>query len=111
MRKTLLIALSAVGLFVTAAASSTFAAEPETVTVTGEGKCAKCAMKETEKCQNVIEAKEDGKAVKYYLVQNKVSTDFHGNVCQKTKKVTAKGTVKEVKGKKEFTATEIKVVE
>ena len=79
------------------------------VTITGEGKCAKCSLKETDSCQNVIETKEDGKKTTYYLAKNDVSTKFHKNVCQETKKVTATGTVKEVDGKKEFTASKIEV--
>ncbi len=110
MRKALLIALSAAGLIFTLG-TSTSLAEGKTVTITGEGKCAKCALKESDKCQNVIQTKEDGKEVTYYLVQNDVAKKFHKNVCQESKKVTAKGTVKEVDGKKEFTATEIKVAE
>lgn len=110
MRQTLLIALSAAGLFLMTAASSTLA-EPKTVTLTGEGKCAKCALKEADKCQNVIQTKEDGKTVTYYVAKNDVADKFHKNICQGVKQVTAKGTVKEVDGKKEFTATEIKTVE
>ena len=63
------------------------------------------------KCQNAIQTKEDGKTVTYYIVKNDVANSFHKNVCQASKKVTAKGTVKEVDGKKEFTATEIKTTE
>src|SRR4051794_12309705 len=40
-------------------ALSTARAEDKEVTVTGMGKCAKCSLKETDKCQNVIEAKEE----------------------------------------------------
>ena len=93
------------------APAHSFAAEPKTVTITGEGKCGKCSLKETETCQNVIQTKEDGKTVTYYIAKNDVADAFHKNVCQATKKVTAKGTVKEVHGKKEFTVTEIKTVE
>src|SRR5215472_2999273 len=57
------------------------------VTVTGEGKCAKCALKETDSCQNVIEAKEDGKTVKYYVAKNDVAKEFHDNICKESKKV------------------------
>ena len=40
-------------------ASPSFAADTgKEVTIKGEGKCAKCALHETEKCQNVIEAKD-----------------------------------------------------
>src|SRR5262249_54886421 len=37
------------------------------VTIAGEGKCAKCILKEADKCQTVIQAKEEGKTVNYYL--------------------------------------------
>src|SRR3989442_562783 len=78
--------------------------------ITGEGKCAKCVLKETASCQNVIEAKEGDKTVTYYLVQNDVSKEFHDNICKKSQKVTATGTVKEVEGKLELTATKIELV-
>ena len=81
------------------------------VTITGDGKCAKCALKETDSCQNVIQAKEDGKTVNYYLAKNDVAKDFHSNICKETKKVKATGTVKEVDGKKEFTASKIELAE
>ena len=110
MMKTLLIALSAATVLFTTGTKSS-AAETKTVTITGEGKCAKCAMKESDKCQNVIQTKEDGKTVTYYLVQNKTSKDFHSELCHGPKKVTATGTVKEVNGKKEFKVTAIKVAE
>jgi hypothetical protein len=109
MRKALLTAVSVASLLL--AASHAFAADGKTVTITGDGKCAKCGLKETDSCQNVIQTKEDGKTVTYYLVQNKVAKDFHSNVCKATKKVTAKGTVQEVNGKQELTATEIKAAE
>ncbi|PYL01506.1 MAG: hypothetical protein DME19_01510 [Verrucomicrobia bacterium] len=79
-------------------------------TITGEGKCAKCALKETKSCQNAIQVKEGDKTVTYYLVQNDVSKKFHENICQETKKVKATGTVKEVDGKKELTPTKIELV-
>jgi hypothetical protein len=85
------------------------AAEDKIETIKGDGKCGKCALKETEKCQNVIQVEKAGKKTTYYLVENKVSKDFHDNVCKETKKVTATGTVKEVDGKKQFTATKIEL--
>jgi hypothetical protein len=109
MRKTLMLGLAAAGLYFFS--NTTFAADAKTVTLTGEGKCAKCGLHEADKCQNVIQTKEDGKTVTYYVVQNDVAKKFHGTICQATKNVTAKGTVKEVDGKKQFTATEIKTVE
>src|SRR4051794_16176446 len=80
----------------------------EVITITGEGKCAKCALKETDKCQNVIEVEEGGKKTTYYLAKNKVANAYHKNVCQTTVKTTAKGEVEEKDGKKVLTATEIK---
>ncbi len=81
------------------------------VTITGEGQCAKCSLKETPKCQNAIVTEEGGKKVTYYLAPNAVSKKFHSNICQETKKVTATGTVKEEEGKKVLTAKEIKLAD
>jgi hypothetical protein len=83
-----------------------FAADKE-VTITGEGKCAKCALHETAKCQNVIQTEENGKMVTYYLTQNATSKDFHDNLCKKSEKVTATGTVSEKDGKKILTVSKI----
>ena len=91
-------------------AASTFAAEPakgKEMTLTGEAKCAKCALHETDKCQNVIQTTQDGKTITYYLTANDVSKGFQENVCQDTKKVIATGTVAMTDGKHQFTATKI----
>lgn len=97
------------GVVLLALATPTFGADKET-TLSGEAKCAKCALKETAKCQTVIETKgTDGKPVKYYVANNDVAKAFHKNVCEESQKVTATGTVKETDGKKEFTATKIEI--
>ena len=83
-----------------------FAADKQ-VTITGEAKCAKCALHETADCQNVIQTEENGKTVTYYLAQNDTSKDFHDNVCKKSEKVTATGKVSEEKGKKILTVSKI----
>ena len=107
MKKSVLAALLVAGITM-AFTPKGLAAEAKTLT--GEGKCAKCALKESDTCQNVIEATENGKTVKYYLADNKVSKDFHKeNLCHDSKKVTATGTVKEVDGKKELTATKLEI--
>jgi hypothetical protein len=103
--QTLCLGVISLGLAIPAFAAD----EGKKVTISGEGKCAKCAMKEGEKCQNVIQTKEDGKTVTYYLAKNTVSDDFHGNICKETKKVTATGTVKDAAGKKELTASKIEL--
>jgi|SRR6185312_1660371 len=83
-----------------------FAADKE-VTITGEGKCAKCALHETKECQTAIQTEENGQKVTYYLAQNDTSKDFHDNICKKSEKVTATGTLKEEDGKKILTASKI----
>jgi hypothetical protein len=95
--------LFATTLIATALSFSALAADKE-VTITGDGQCAKCSLKETTKCQNAIKT-ADGKT--YYLADNKVSKDFHDEVCKETKKVTATGTVKDVDGKMQLTASKI----
>ena len=107
MKKSLAL-VSVAALFLAAVTLRTLAAG-ESVTITGEGKCAKCALKETKECQNVIQTEKDGKKINYYLVANDVSKEFHGKLCKDTKKVTATGTVKEVDGKLELTLTKIEL--
>jgi len=86
-----------------------FAADKE-ITVTGDAKCAKCALHETQECQNVIQTEEKGKTVTYYLAENDRSKDFHDNVCKKTEKVTATGKLSEENGKKILTISKIEPV-
>lgn len=77
------------------------------VTYTGTLECAKCELKETKECQNVLVVKDNGKETKYYL-EGKVSKDKHGDVCKAPKdNVSVTGTVSEKGGKKVLTATKI----
>src|SRR4051794_32529370 len=85
-------------------------AEDKTITITGQGTCGKCGLKETDKCQKVIQVDKKGKAVNYYLVENDVSKEFHDNLCKAPKKVTATGTVKKVGDKLELTASKLELV-
>jgi hypothetical protein len=109
MKRVSLLAAGVVGLLMLAIATPTFAAEkPKEKTITGEAKCAKCMLKETDKCQTVIQVEaKNGKTIKYYLTDNDVSKAFHENVCTEAKKVTATGTVKKVEGKNELTVSKI----
>lgn len=107
MKKTSIV-FALAGLLAAAMAIPAFAAGKK-VTISGERKCAKCAMHETDKCQNTITTEENGKTVTYYLTQNKVSKDFHENVCKEAHKVTATGTVKEEHGKQMLTASKIEL--
>src|SRR5947208_17017815 len=94
-----------------AVAATRIVAADETVTITGEGKCAKCTLKETKECQNVIQSEKDGKKVTYYLVDNDVSKKFHGKLCSETKKLKATGTVKDEYGKMQLTDSKIEPAE
>ena len=82
-------------------------AEGKVVTIQGEAKCAKCSLHEGDKCQTVIQTKENGKTVTYYVAQNDLAKDFHKQVCQDSKKVKATGKVETVDGKKQLTLAKI----
>ncbi len=83
-------------------------AKDKELTISGEGCCAKCHLKEKDvtSCQNAITVEKDGKKTVYYLTGDK-SKEFHKHLCSKTAKVKATGTVKEVKGKQEMEVTKI----
>jgi len=66
------------------------AAEGKDVTVTGTGCCAKCELKKSDKCQNVVAVKDGDKTTTYYLTGD-VSQAFHKNLCSTTMKVTVSG--------------------
>ena len=108
MKKILICSLAAIGML-GLVTSPLAAKEGDEITIKGEGKCAKCALKETSSCQNVIQVEKGKKKGTYYLVQNDVSKSFHENICKEAKEVKATGTVKTVDGKKEFTASKIEV--
>jgi hypothetical protein len=116
MRKVLLLAVAGV-LFVGVGALLAAAPDKEKVTVTGDGMCAKCALKETKSCQNAIIEDKDGKKTTYYLKHEGVSKKSHSSMgfCQATKdnpvKVKATGTVEEEDGKKVMTAEKLEKVE
>ena len=100
MKTTQIIAAAIASLAFTAGA---FAKD---VTVTGEGKCAKCALKKADTCQNVVEVKDGDKTTTYYLTGD-VSKGFHKNLCSATAKVTVSGAVSEKDGKKEIAVSKI----
>jgi len=79
----------------------------ESVSLTGEGKCAKCALKEGDKCQTVIQSSKDGKMITYYLAANDTAKDWHGKVCKETKTLRVTGMIREQDGKVWLTATKI----
>ncbi len=85
------------------------------VTITGDGVCANCTLKEAKVCQNVVLVQEAGKVVKYYLAKNRVAAEYHedSGICSATKAqpvtTTVVGTVKEEGGKTVLNATKIDV--
>ncbi len=113
MKKLFLTSIASVLLL--ALATPVFAADKakgkdKEQTITGEAKCAMCLLKESDKCQTVIQVEnKNGKKVNYYLVDNEVAKAFHENVCKEAKKVTAVGAVKKVDGKNQFTATKLEL--
>ena len=112
MKNARLLLTGIAGLVLLALATPTFAADSggKERTITGEAKCAKCALKESDKCQTVIETKtEAGRTVKFYVVDNDIAKKFHEQICEAPKKVTAVGTVKRVDGKRELTLTKIEL--
>lgn len=84
----------------------------EEKTWTGDAVCAKCALKETPKCQNALMVKEDGKDVTYYL-EGDASKKAHQalGICGASKaspiKVKVTGTASEKDGKKVIEVTKI----
>jgi|SRR5277367_3294845 len=105
-----IIALLA-GLFLIAVSLPASADDAEK-TITGMGKCAKCDMHKTDKCQNVVEVERRGKTIDYFIVDNDISKAFHKNICKEDKKIKVTGVVKkDDDGKMEITASKIEVVE
>jgi hypothetical protein len=109
MKNAKLLFTAVAGILMLTCSSPAFS--DDEVKVSGEAKCAKCALKEGDKCQTVIESEKDGKKVSYYVADNSVAKEFHKNVCKEAKKVNAVGTVKEVDGKQQLTASKIELAE
>ncbi len=100
---TTILATVALALAFNAAAES----KGKTITLAGKGCCAKCCLKESDTCQNVLTVEKDGKKTKYYLVQNEVSKGFHAEICKTVREITVTGTCKKVGDKLEVTAEKI----
>jgi hypothetical protein len=80
-------------------------AAAEETTVKGTLKCAKCSMKEAEKCEAVL-VTADG--TKYYLGKNDAGKAAHKEICKADKEgVSVTGTVTEKDGKKMIAATKV----
>jgi len=74
------------------------------VTLTGTGMCAKCELKEADKCQNVLKVKDGDKETTYYMTKKMK----HGLFCKgENPGITATGTVEEKDGKMMLTPSKI----
>ena len=105
MKKLLLTSLTIAALALGLAVNATAESKGKTITLSGKGCCAKCCLKESDTCQNVLTS--FGKKTKYYLVQNDVSKDFHSEICKTIKNITVTATCKKVGDKLELTAEKI----
>ncbi len=100
----LLAVLAAVCLLV----AGVRAQDKKEVTLKGTILCAKCALKETKKCQTAIQVKEKGKTVTYYLLDKGMKEDYHEEVCGGEKREgTVTGVVSEKEGKKYVTPKKV----
>jgi hypothetical protein len=84
----------------------------EVKTITGDAVCAKCALKEQPKCQNVVIADVDGKKVNYYLTGAASKKAHQGlAICGATTdapvKVKVTGDVEEKDGKQTVAVSKI----
>ena|ERR1035437_1818451 len=83
-------------------------AKKDEVTLKGTLTCAKCELKETDKCQNVLVVKDGDKEVKYYFIDNATGKTAHKDVCSKAKEnVSVTGVVTEKDGKKLIEASKV----
>jgi Family of unknown function (DUF6370) len=109
MRKLLMLAVAVV--LVSGLALVKAEDEGKKETITGEALCAKCALKETTSCQNVVTVTKDGKETKYYLEKNDFFKDAHQGlkICMASKdapvKVKVTGTVVKKDDKMTMTPT------
>ena len=77
------------------------------VTVKGTAKCAKCSLKEADKCQATLVTKDGDKEVKYF-VTGKEGSALHKEICTADKEnVTVTGKVTEKDGKKMIAASKV----
>jgi len=107
MRKLLATIAGLATLVLVFNATNAFAGDKE-VTINGNTKCSMCSLHEGTACNTVIQTKQDGKVVNYYVVDNDASKKLE-KLCHSGKKVIATGTVKEADGKQKITVTKFEV--
>lgn len=106
MKRTSVILSFTAGLLLAFGTGRALAADQ--TTLNGKLVCGKCVLHESKSCENVLQVQKDGKTVNYYLAQNKVSKNFHDNICQTDgEQVTVTGKVAEKHGKNTIVASSI----
>jgi hypothetical protein len=81
-------------------------------TIVGEAACAKCLLKENgvKECQLAVITEEADKKLTYHVTKNEVAKKFGHPVCEKRRKVTVTGEVKEMNGEREIIPSKIELV-
>jgi hypothetical protein len=99
MRK-LLTSVACLGLVFGLALAARAEEKKEVKEFKGTVTCAKCGLKEADKCENILVVKDGDKEVKYHLTGD-VSKKNHGTVCPPNtkKEATVKGVHSEKDGK------------
>ena len=98
--------MKALNLAVVVLATFTATVFAKEVTLSGEGKCLKCALKKSDKCQNVLEVKKGDKVTLYKLTGD-VSKKFHDELCQASKKIEVTGVLSEKDDEKSIEVAKI----
>jgi Family of unknown function (DUF6370) len=84
----------------------TYAAEEKTLK--GTVCCAKCELKQAEKCHTVVKVKEDGKDVIYWFDMTSTKyKEIHKEICTEAKEGSVTGEVSEKDGKKWIKASKV----
>ena len=110
MKRTSPILAAITGLFTLALVTTSFGADKaKEVTITGEAKCAKCALHLTDKCQTVLQTEKDGKTITYYLMGDPAK-EFHETICEGPKKAKATGKVETKDGKTEMIVSKVEEI-
>lgn len=95
----------AIAVVIGFAAVTTVSAEE--TTLSGTMVCAKCKLKKTEKCQDVLLVTDDkGTTTEYYIAKNE-ALDKAGHQCKTEAKATVTGEVSEKDGMKWIAASKI----
>ena len=80
----------------------------ETVTLQGTVTCAKCDLKQSDKCATVIKVTKNGKDTVYYF-DKAGNKKYHGDICTSPTKGEVTGIVSEKGGKHTIKVSEVKL--